>query len=424
MKKIIAILCIGLGMTGYAQEFEVSAEIRPRFEYRHGYKTLAVDSLKAATFVSQRTRLNFGYKTEKFNVYLSVQNVRVWGDVSTLSASDVNGTAIHQAWAELFLNEQFSFKFGRQEIIYDDQRMFGNVGWAQQARSHDALITTFKPNENNRIDLGLALSAQGETLYEEDYTVNNYKSFQYIWYHTNLKDLGLSFLALNNGYAYNDENNEQQIDYNQTFGTHATYNNNKLNADASFYLQTGKFTGMDLLAYDFALNIHYNITPEFIAGVGGEYLSGTDMNATNNKLESFNPWYGTNHKFNGWMDYFYVGNYINSVGLLDLNATFTYNKNKFMATIVPHFFSSAATIVNNMGDDMSNTLGTEIDIMLGYKLSKDINFQVGYSQMFATESMEVIKGGDKDLTNNWAWAMITVKPSLFKTSFKKDEIKE
>jgi hypothetical protein len=38
--------------------------------------------------------------------------------------------------------------------------------------------------------------------------------------------------------------------------------------------------------------------------------------------------------------------------------------------------------------------------------------------------MEVIKGGDKNLTNNWAWAMVTVKPSLFKTSFKKEETKE
>lgn len=73
---------------------------------------------------------------------------------------------------------------------------------------------------------------------------------------------------------------------------------------------------------------------------------------------------------------------------------------------------------------MSNTLGTEIDLVLGYKFSKDIQFHLGYSQMFATESMEVLKGGDKDATNNWAWAMITVKPSLFKTTFKKEEIKE
>lgn len=421
MKKILAILCIGLGMATYAQEFEISAELRPRFEYRHGFKTLAVDSINAAAFVSQRTRLNFGYKSEKLNAYISVQNVRVWGDVATSSLSDKNGTAIHEAWAEVLLDNQFSLKFGRQEIIYDDQRMFGNVGWAQQARSHDALIVTFKPNENNRLDLGLAISAESESLFEIDYNVNNYNSFQYLWYHTNLNDFSLSFLALNNGYAFDNNNNEQEVDYNQTFGAHGTYGKNKLKADASVYFQTGKIADTDLSAYNFALNIHYAINENFNVGLGGEYLSGTDMNSTNNKLESFNPWYGTNHKFNGWMDYFYVGNHINSVGLMDFNATIVYKNNKFSVKLMPHFFSSAATIVNEVGDEMSNTLGTEIDLMLGYNFSKNIQFEVGYSQMFATESMEVIKGGDKDATNNWAWVMITVKPSLFKTSFKKAE---
>jgi hypothetical protein len=118
-----------------------------------------------------------------------------------------------------------------------------------------------------------------------------------------------------------------------------------------------------------------------------------------------------------------VGNHINSVGLLDFNATFGYQKNKFSAKLMPHIFSSAATIVDDSGEELSNSLGTEIDLMLGYNFSKDIQFQLGYSQMFATESMEILKGGDKDLTNNWAWAMIVVKPTLFKTSFKKEEIK-
>jgi len=97
MKKTLAILCIGLGMASYAQEFEISAELRPRFEFRHGYKTLSDDSIDPAVFVSQRTRLNLGYKSEKINTYFSVQNLRVWGDVPTLAASDKNGTAIHEA---------------------------------------------------------------------------------------------------------------------------------------------------------------------------------------------------------------------------------------------------------------------------------------------------------------------------------------
>ena len=144
------------------------------------------------------------------------------------------------------------------------------------------------------------------------------------------------------------------------------------------------------------------------------------MNTTENTLNSFNPWFGTNHKFNGLMDYFYVDNHANSVGLLDVNATLAYQKERFSVKLVPHLFSSAATVVDNTGKEMSNALGTEFDLVLGYKWTNDINFQAGYSQLFATETMEVLKGGNKDSTNNWAWLMVSVKPSLFKTVFKKD----
>ncbi|WP_369994298.1 alginate export family protein [Winogradskyella sp.] len=420
MKTILTILCVGFVMTLYAQEFELSAEIRPRFEYRHGFKTLIPDDEDAASFVSQRTRLNLNYKSKKLNTFVTFQNVRVWGDVATLSVSDKNGIAIHEAWAQLLLSPNFSLKIGRQEISYDDHRIFGNVGWAQQARSHDALIATYQPNSKHRLDLGLAMNENAEILFETDYAVNNYKAFQYLWYHTDLNDTSLSFLILNNGLPYFDENDEQQVDYNQTIGSRFTFNKNKLKADASIYFQTGKIADTDLSAYNMAANAYYHISENFTTGLGVEFLSGTDMNTIENTLKSFNPWFGTNHKFNGLMDYFYVGNHANSVGLLDVNATLAYLKERFSVKLVPHLFSSAATVVDNTGKEMSNALGTELDLVLGYKWTNDINFQAGYSQLFATETMEVLKGGNKDSTNNWAWLMVSVKPSLFKTIFKKD----
>jgi len=33
--------------------------------------------------------------------------------------------------------------------------------------------------------------------------------------------------------------------------------------------------------------------------------------------------------------------------------------------------------------------------------------------MFATETMQVLKGGNHSNTNNWAWVMITFKPTFF-----------
>ena len=416
MKKIILLACFGmLSQTFFAQEFDLGLELRPRFEYRHGFKTLIPNDVDAATFVSQRSRLNFKYGSEKLKAYLSLQNVRVWGDVNTLSEKDVNGTAIHEAWASVNLNSKFLLKMGRQEIVYDDSRIFGNVDWGQAGRSHDAFIGTFKPNDKSRLDIGFALNEESETLFQDDYDVNNYKAFQYAWYHTNFNNFTLSLLALNTGFAYEAEE-EQDVDYNQTLGTHLTFGKNKLKADASVYFQTGKLANTSLSAFNLAGNVHYQVAPNFNAGLGAEYLSGTDMNSTSNTLKSFNPLFGTNHKFNGWMDYFYGGNHINSVGLLDIYLPLKYQKEKITIQLIPHLFSSAATVVNSLGNAMDNRLGTEIDFSFGYKIADNIDFQLGYSQMFATDTMEILKGGNKENTNNWAWAMFVFKPTLFNSN--------
>lgn len=413
MKKLILLMCFGtLSQTFFAQEFGIDLQLRPRVEYRHGFKTLVPDAADAATFVSQRSRLNFNYGSEKLKAYISLQNVRTWGDVNTLAASDVNGTAIHEAWASFNLDSEFSFKMGRQEIIYDDSRIFGNVDWAQAGRSHDAFIATYQPNSNNRLDVGLALNEEDETLFKTDYDVNNYKAFQYAWYHTSFDNVNLSLLALNTGFTF-EKNGKQEVDYNQTLGGFISFGKNSLKGDASAYLQTGKIADRPLSAYNLAGNLQYQISSDFTFGLGAEWLSGTDMDATSSKLYSFNPLFGTNHKFNGWMDYFFVGNHINSVGLLDINLPLKYQQDKITLQLVPHFFSSAANVVDSQGNKKDNYLGTEIDFSLGYKIAANIDFQLGYSHMFATETMEVLKGGNRNNTTNWAWAMFVFKPKLF-----------
>lgn len=105
------------------------------------------------------------------------------------------------------------------------------------------------------------------------------------------------------------------------------------------------------------------------------------MNETNGDINSFTPWFGTNLRHNGIMDYFYVGNHSSSVGLIDINAKISYSKNKFSVNLAPHFFNSAATIVNSNSVNQDNYLETEIDLTLNYKASKSILINAGYSQL-------------------------------------------
>ncbi len=419
MKKLLfsIVMVVLFSTISMAQQFDLSAEVRPRYENKHGYATLINDDTDGSNFVSQRTRLNFNFKQEKIKLGISLQNVRVWGDVSTLSSDD-NATALHEAWAEAILSDKISLKLGRQEIVYDDHRIFGNVGWAQQARSHDAFLFKYTPDENNRLDIGLALNSDTQSNLDNLYSnVAGYKAFQYAWYHGNFNTFGLSFLLLNTGIEYLDVNDNQTVDYMQTIGPRLTYKSGMFNANAATYFQTGKTANIDVGASYFTGNIGYKLNNEVSVGAGVEYLSGKDMDDTDVEVKSFAPLFGTNHKFNGWMDYFYVGNHGGSVGLMDINATIAYNKDKFSAKLIPHFFSAVADVYDG-ANKMDNSLGTEIDLTIGYAIAKDIKLSAGYSKMFATDTMEVLKGGDKDANNSWGWIMFTFKPKLFSYSPK------
>lgn len=402
-------------ITTFAQEFGVSAEVRPRLESRHGFGNLLETDQNGESFVSQRTRLNLDFKHEKIKIGVSLQNAGVWGDSKTMDKTG-KGITFFAAWAEGIISENFSIKLGRQVIAYDDQRIFGAVGWAQSGRSHDALVAHWKISEKSKLDVGLALNADGEISTEMLYSnVAGYKNFQYAWFHHDFENVGLSILALNNGVQFENTVDEIDIDYSQTLGSHVTFKKNRFISDFSAYVQTGDLRGRSISASNFSGNIKYKITDELLIGFGTEYLSGKDMNDSSSKIKSFNPLYGTNHKFNGWMDYFYVGNHADNVGLVDINGVVAYSKNKFFAKGMPHFFSAAADVYNG-SEKMSKNLGVEIDLTAGYKFTKSITLEGGFSSMFATESMEVVKGGgDSDESNYWGWMQITFKPNLFKT---------
>jgi putative ABC transport system permease protein len=74
---------------------------------------------------------------------------------------------------------------------------------------------------------------------------------------------------------------------------------------------------------------------------------------------------------------------------------------------------TTAQFVFNGSNKMDANLGTEIDLTVGYKIAKDITLSAGYSKMFATDTMELLKGGDRDEDNSWGWIMFTFKPKLF-----------
>lgn len=401
--------------TESSAQFSLSGEFRLRTEYSHGYGSLADVGQRPSIFVSQRTRLNFDYAGERLTTGLVLHDVRVWGSQPQLVSNEDFATSVHQAWIEYAFEAGWAFKAGRQELAYDNHRIFGNVGWAQQARSHDLVL--FKYEEELKLHAGVAY-------HENSVRTNNfytgpdaYKTMQFVWMNNSFEQFDISLLFLNNGVPVVRQTNAfgqmtaQGISFSQTIGTYVEANvDEQLSVIFSTYFQGGR-DGDEVRKRAWYVNGEgqYELE-EMDLVIGYELLSGTPYNESGIN-RSFTPFYGTNHKFNGHMDYFFVGNHINSVGLGDiyLKGSKQVGGTLFKADL--HMFHAAAEIAPDAGI----YLGTELDLSAGWQLGDEVKLHVGYSHLLPGESMELLKGGDQEAIHNWAWVMVTVTPEFFST---------
>ncbi|RIA09933.1 alginate export protein [Flavobacteriaceae bacterium MAR_2010_72] len=403
----------------YAQ-VTLDGEFRPRTEYRHGYGNLIPEDADVGYGLSTRIRLNAGYKTESYNFYLSFQDVLTWGENRQLLPADTNNSfSVFEAWADIKLGSGWSTKIGRQTIDYDDQRILGSVGWAQQARNHDAALIKYN-KDNFMMDVALAFNQDkadlsGFSSVGTAYATTgffSYKTMQYVYLKNTWKDVSASLLILNNGFQNfeTDGTTPNGTSNLQTIGSHMNYKKDRFNIAANAFLQTGERQGIiDVKgAYLLGLDFNYKASEKLGLGAGMEIISGNDADV--GETGAFFPLYGTNHKFNGLMDYFYVGNHANSIGLLDVHVSAKLKLGDKASLLVKVLnFSGEQELPS--GD---KALGTEIDLAFSQGF-KGYSLSLGYSQLFASDGMYELKGiakAEADSMQNWAWAMLTIKPKF------------
>jgi hypothetical protein len=416
------LLCLGTTAQG---QVSWTAQYMGRGEYRHGFQTPAATNAAPAFFIGQRARIGMKYTHERFRINVAAQDIRTWGQTANGTQDFAGLFSIQEANAEILLNKHMSVKAGRQEIAYDEDRIFGTLDWALFGRRHDAAL--FKYEDSTwKAHVGLAYNQDKEQSNTTVYTVgNSYKTFQYVYASKQLKDLNVSFLFLNNGLQWTKKDTANVITgsgvrFSQTAGVRGAYTKNKLGANATFYYQMGKDVGdKDLAAYEGSAEFSFKPIDKLKLIAGYEVLSGTSQTDTTSKANhSFTPFYGTNHRFNGYMDLFYVGNYANTVGLQDPSLKAVFTTKKIIAAVETHAFMAASNIrdLSNLATlkAMPNYLGTEIDATFVYNIADYVSLQVGYSHFLPTASFAAVRGGDIHEMQNWAYLMLLVRPGLAK----------
>lgn len=431
LKTTTLLLSLFLFSEAFAQ-LDMGVQIRPRGEFRNGFKTLTTDDRDPAFFIEQRSRFFVNFKEEKLEVRFNLQDIRIWGSTNQIYKTDLNTvTNIYEAWGKYDLSERWWFKIGRMPLDYNNARFLGNLDWAAQGRSHDLGLIGFQSDSGRfQVHFGAAFNQVGfeptklsETYY---FGVNNYLTNQFIWIDRDFGKTKLSALIHNDGRQVADSSTA----YRQTYGLIGSNKGEKWTFDAELFYQGGKNQGdIDVSAYLISATITYKTKLTPIA-VGVDYLSGTDAN--NSDDESFNPLYGTNHKFYGYMDYFYVGNAHGQngriAGLQDiyLKTNFKLGEKSKLKVHAHHFSTTADIFENDLSTEVDRYLGSEIDLVYHLQIAKHVGLDLGYSHMFASESMEFVKGaaGDHQSLNNWAWFMINFNPNILHISSKKLKIND
>ena len=443
MKKVIlsALFLAALPSVVQAQEeetpentFTLSAQLRPRFEYRNGAYVPLQEGEKPAILVNNRTRINFDYRHgDQLQLFLSFQNVNIWGQAPQVQLNDrTGGLSIFEAYAALPIYKDINAKIGRQMIVLDEDRIFGSLDWHPAGRAHDAININWK---NDKLSLrsffafnqnyfdgnassvnGNVNNPKGQYFYIAPGT-QPYQHLEAVHAHYDFAPTqGLSFLVANLGQR-NSSNND--IDYNmQTIGFHYRGKSDALRYGAEGYLQTGKnAAGKDKEAFLLAALVGYQFTPAFSATLGLDYLSGNDTNSSSNKDKAFNPFSGTNHKFYGFMDHFYVS-YSPSVGLLNpyLNLNLkTSDKGSLSAT--GHYFRSAGKILGSE-DNKTRHLGVEGDLVYTHKIQQYVSLQAGYSLFIPSDSYKSLRGlRNVRKQQDWLWCSLNINPKLFSAKF-------
>lgn len=411
-------------------QFTVSAELRPRFEMDNGAIRPMPDTLNTAYYVTQRTRLKFDFAREKYQMRLSIQDVRFWGDGDIYSSTGLfassAGLDIQEAWFRLKLCEYSRLTIGRQVLKIDDQRLIAGRNWNQFGMAYDALAYTYDRNDwalNTAFSYNTNIELTNGKLIRDDelFNVKNLmKTFNFIHLKRRFnKNFSASVMAIAAGYRHSEY--ASVIYIMGTYGLWAKFDNGKFDLRGEAYFQNGKAqSGKEVMAYMASLHPGLKIGKVRI-GVGGDYLSGDNAENTDygEKERTFNQMYGAVHKYYGYMNYYsYMKSSTANGGLIDLypNLKVPFAK-KHAFTLYYHKFYLANPVMIGAELVDNTDLGSEIDLMYTGKLMKDLVVQAGVSYYLTTESLEKVKKVNRtDLRSPyWAWVMITFTPELFST---------
>lgn len=369
-------LAAGAALPAAAQEVELGAQVRPRYEARDPGDPVTGES---DIFISMRVRASVRARLERgVSLFVQLQDVRLWGEeTSTLADFDADHFDLHQGWLQVESGSgDYRARVGRQETVLGGQRLVGAVNWAQQARSFDGLRLTFRHGWGDLDVLGYRISETDAPEITVDHDL--FGGYAVVG------DVLGGDLDL---YALHDRARGVGDTDRTTLGfrAHGQLSGVRYRVESSY--QLGDQDGLDVSAF----MVGARVGTTFAGGRGAatlwyDYLSGDDDPADGD-LGVFNTLYATNHKFYGFADLFTdIPAHTAGLGLQDLALKGSFEVRDDLTLLADlHSFRLAEETVGG-----ESHLGEEIDLTAVYRYADGLSLQTGFSYVFQDDALATI----------------------------------
>lgn len=358
---------------------KVTLSVRPRAEF--------VDQSNRRDADAFTIRTALGFTTAPYHGFTAMIEME---DVTALKGSDYapapafspnaqsravivdpEGTEINQAWIA-YKTGGTTFKAGRINLVLDNTRFVGNVGWRQNHQTFDGV--TVQGTTAHKLSYTYGYLHHINRIFGDDIAGGNWRSDSHIG---NLSYAGLPVGTIT-GYAYLLDFDNAAANACATYGLSLTGSQGKelkFGYRAEYARQTDYGANTADYATDYLLG-EISLGNKAVTGAIGYEQLGTDNNV------GFKTPLATLHAFNGWADMFLA---TPAGGLRDTYARVSTTLGKVGLLAFYHKFET----------DTGLDLGDEIDLQATFPFNKYVTGLVKLAKFRSDSAMP-------DVTKIWA----------------------
>lgn len=372
MRKSLSLMTLGIalhsGLAAAESNFggkvaqavkEGKVNVSFRYRYEGVDQSNIADNADANTVLSRITYTSGSLG--KFSTVLEADNVShifgetfndtVNGNTRFPVVADPSGTEVNQAYIKYQATDTTSFKFGRQRINHDAQRIIGGVAWRQNEQTYDGFRIESKVSDAIAIDYAYVYNIN--RIFGEDSPNSDIDT-----------DVHLAHLSFKPGNGHNLSTFFYELDFNDlralaTRNIGFDYQKSGKLKKLGYKLHASYINQTDTGDNPFDFSVDYAALDGTLKFTGFSFTAGFESLGSDNG-RAFSAPLSTLHKFNGFADLFLVTPQANGLDdryykvatkIAGVNVTATY-----------HEFDAETGDID---------FGSEVDLTASYKFSKN-----------------------------------------------------